>query len=189
MNPGVLRSLCVVRGMVCLALQQMRCLPSGFSRGGATSGLFFPSKEIDWMKCLFIVGRKIHFFLHHFHFTFEVSDFCSPFGTTQPAFPSWIPHCESGTSIFLLVTFCLSSLSNSPSLASLTAASSTPCRRNGLSTWALRTPSWRLTMADSRTFSRISLRSEKKHWIYQCLWHACYLRTSTVCFLWARVAV
>lgn len=59
------------------------------------------------------------------------------------------------------VTFCLSSLSNSPSLASLTAASSTPSRRNGLSTWALRTQSWRLTMADSRTFSRTFLWSEK----------------------------
>lgn len=46
-----------------------------------------------------IDSAGIHF-LHLFHFTFEVSDFCS---TTQPAFPSWIPHCESGTSIFPLV--------------------------------------------------------------------------------------
>lgn len=68
----------------------------------------------------------------------------------------------------------LSFVSNSPSLASLTAASNMPSRRNGLSTWALRTPSWKLTMADSRTFSRKSLRSEQD------------LSVSLACFLFTH---
>lgn len=55
-------------------------------------GNFFLLKR-DWLNevsvhfRLPIDGAEIQF-LHHFHFTFEVSDFWSPFGTTQPVFES-----------------------------------------------------------------------------------------------------
>lgn len=188
MNPSVLKSLFVVRGTLCLGLQQKRSLPSGSSRGGADGGLFCQLKgdllnEVSAWNSFFL-------FFFFFHFTFEVSDFCSPIRTTQPAlqkflqlnsllwkwniyFPQLMWHCV------------FSSLSNSLSPASLIAASSTPSRRNGLSIWAPRTPSWRLMMADSRTFSRISLRSEKDS---ICLL-ARFIYALPLCFVWKRVAV
>lgn len=106
-NPGGLKSLFVVRGMVCLGLQQKKCLPVGSSRGGAGGGLFFsPQKRLNELSvhCRPPIDAAEIDFLHHFHFTFEVWYFFfpPPIGNTQPAFlnPSWIPHCESGTLVW-----------------------------------------------------------------------------------------
>lgn len=65
MNPGGLKSLFVVRGMVCLGLQQKRCLPVGSSRGGAGGGLFSPQKRLNEVSVQCrppIDGAEIDFF-------------------------------------------------------------------------------------------------------------------------------
>lgn len=87
----------------------------------------------------------------------------------------WLSSGQGGRLLNLLqlikpteVLNCLLSLFTSLLQALHTAASSTPSPRSGPSTWAQRTLFLKPMMADLKTFSRISLKSESAFvlWVY-----------------------